>query len=113
NSRHLFERFTGLRNLSIMLVDKETAGSDGIFRLHAVEADTLNVLLESGRAERKDRLGCVGSTVKLARGNVDAFIGRLRRQNHCDEQLERGPILELRTRIGIRLAKPRETGHAL
>src|SRR3546814_11912683 len=55
----------------------------------------------------------IGYRVQAPGRLVDADIGRLCRQHHCDQQLEWGPVFELGTRCRVEFGQPRKERLAL
>ncbi|MNN64222.1 hypothetical protein D3C81_1796530 [compost metagenome] len=80
--------FPGLRHLTAMQLHQHAAGLDDILRLAVVQTDSLDVLGQALDAERMNRRRGVGYREQLGRGFIDADIGRLRREDHCDQQFE-------------------------
>src|SRR4051812_9129062 len=102
------ERIAAARHLAAVLFQQDFGERDQVLRLGTEQADRLNVVLELGNAEVDDLLR--RSREELARGEVHRLVGRLRRQHHRQEQLERSAVLELGGRIRIR---PGEAGEDL
>jgi hypothetical protein len=103
NARQRFERRAVMWNLAAMLFDDPPAQLDQILRLLVVHPDGLDVRLHAFDAHCQDCLRGVRNRKENARRRVDALVGRMRRQHHGDEQLERRLVFELRGRARIRL----------
>src|SRR5690625_375316 len=96
------------RNLAAVVFDQDAAGGDDVFGLVVVQADGVDVALESVFAQVEDGPGGAGHREQLARGLVDADVGCLRGQGHGDQQLERRGVFQLGGRARIELAQARE-----
>ena len=67
-----------------------------------------DVALESVLAEREDRRRRIGDGEQPARGLVDADVGRLRGQDHRDQQFEWRGVDQFGRRLRVELRKPGE-----
>ena len=100
-------------HLAAVLLEQDAAGGDDVARLALVQADRAHVLRQALDAEVEDRARRVGHREQLARGEVHALVGRLRREDHRHQQLERRAVLELGRRVRIERAQPLEQRLAL
>ncbi len=104
------ERVHRLRYLSLMAFHDRGGHPEKALRLVAEKTGALDQLLENLRISRSQ--GSSGRECPEQPGgdHVDAFIGALRAQDSCDEQLERGIEIELAVGVGI---LPLEAGQNL
>ncbi|MNR29644.1 hypothetical protein D3C85_1470430 [compost metagenome] len=70
-------------------LDQQAAGFDHVFRFAVVQADGLDVLRQPLYTQGMDRCRGIGDREQPGCGFVDADIGRLRRENHGNQQFER------------------------
>ncbi|MCY1401906.1 hypothetical protein D9M71_170330 [compost metagenome] len=84
-----FQLFAGLRHFAGMALDQQAAGFDHVFRFAVVQADGLDVLRQSLDTQGMDRCRGIGDREQFGGGLVDADVGRLRRENHGNQQFER------------------------
>src|SRR5690606_30820885 len=96
-----FKVFAVVRDLTAVLLDQDAAGLDDVLRLASVQADGLDVLRQPLDAQRIDRFRRVGDRVQLGGGLVDADIGGLRREDHCNQQLEWSVVGQLCLGLGV------------
>ncbi|MCY1535937.1 hypothetical protein D9M68_713660 [compost metagenome] len=96
-----FQRLAGLRHFAAVLLQQNLAGGDGVLRLRAEESDGFDVVRQARFAQRQQALRRAMLREELARGDVDRFIGGLRRQQHRDQQLERRVVFEFGGGMGI------------
>ena len=83
-------------------LDQHPAGGDDVLRLALVQADRLHVT-RPARRRPSARIACgvLRDREQLARREVHALVGCLRREDHRDQQFERRRVLELRLRVRI------------
>jgi hypothetical protein len=95
------QRCTRRWNLAAMTVEQLPTGGDDVPRLALVEPDAADVRRQAAFAEREHGLWrwCVGK--ELPGRQVDALVGRLRRQDDGDQQLESAGVLEFGDRIRV------------
>jgi hypothetical protein len=79
-----------------------------VFRLGVEQADALDVIANRVLAERDHLFGGFGALEQLARGDVDAHVGSLRREHDGDEKRVRTAIFEFGGGRGVRLREPTE-----
>jgi hypothetical protein len=95
------ERFHVSRDLTAMFSDQGARHSQQRLRLLAEETCRNDLLLECGLPGARERLGVGISRKECGSDHVHARIGRLRRENCRDEQLERVAIVKFG--IGVRV----------
>ena len=81
---------------------------DHVLRLLAEEPDGLDMLDQPVFAKREHLFGAVGHREEPARRLVDAGIGRLRRQRHCDHQRVGVDVVQLALGLRFALVEPAE-----
>src|SRR5450830_1530242 len=91
-----------------MPLQQQLAGGENVFRLGAVQAYALYVGDQAVHAEREHRFGRARHPVQAARGEVYAFVGRLGRQDHGDQEFERRAVFEFAARLGVGLSEAPE-----
>ncbi|VXA85183.1 hypothetical protein AERO8C_20333 [Aeromonas veronii] len=96
-----FQRFAILRHLAAVALQQDGAGLDDVLGLGVEEANGLDVLLEPVHPEIQHCLRGVGHRIELVGRLVDADIGRLRREQHSNQQLERRVEVELCGGVGV------------
>jgi len=105
NTRQFREQIHVGRHLAAVLGDERLGHTDQGFGLLSKEAGGLDLLFERrlarGGERRRVRILCE----QRRRHHVHPRIGRLRRQDRRDEQLERVAVVELRVRIGMLLGQ--------
>ncbi len=104
------ERLAGARHRAAMLLDEQAAGLDQVACLVAVQPERADVPGDAVGAEGEHLVRRVGDRKQPARGQVDAAVGGLRRQQHGDQQLERRAELEFGLRLRVGRAQRREEG---
>ena len=102
HARQRLEFGAGVRHPPAVTLDQQPAGLEDIARLGVVQADGLYIRLEARQSELRDRPRGVRDREQFGGRLVDALVGRLGRQYHRDQQLERAAIAQLggRRRIG-------------
>ena len=83
-----FEFFARAGHHAAVFFDQQTAGGDDVFRFRFVEADGGDVTGQAGLAQGEYCFRCVGNRIEFFGRRVDPCVGRLRRQNDRDQQLE-------------------------
>ena len=100
------ERRPVLGDHAAMPLDQQATGGDDVPRLGAEQADGLDKFGKAFLAERQHRLWGRRDRKEPRRRLVDPDIGRLRREDDGDQQLERRRVFEFggRRRVGCRQA---------
>src|SRR5688572_20436138 len=102
HARQCLEGFAILRHGATVSFKQDLRKRDHVLRLHAVETDALDVLLESGDAELHHLFRSIRLAKEFRGREVDRLVGRLRRQHHRDQELVRRRVAELGGGIRIR-----------
>ncbi|KAG0926205.1 hypothetical protein G6F31_018467 [Rhizopus arrhizus] len=84
-----------------MVLDQDPTGGDRILGLGAVQADRLDVVGQAFFAQVQQGLGRAVLREELARGDVDRLVGRLRRQQYRNQQLERSVVFQFGGGVGV------------
>ena len=119
NAGEFFQRGAVGRHCAAVFVEKDLAGFQDVYGFGVVETDGFNVVLQAVFAEGEEGGGGVGDGKEAARGFVHAFVGRLRREDDGDEQLEGARVFELGGRLRVGVTKAAEAfsdgggGHAV
>nr|GEU28069.1 hypothetical protein [Tanacetum cinerariifolium] len=108
HARQCFQRLAVARHVATVQVHQHAAGGHHILALVLVQADGLDIRLEFFLAQVENGLRRVGHRVQLARGLVDAHVGRLRRQQHGDQQFEGRRVFQFGLGVGIGGAEAHE-----
>lgn len=95
NAGQGFERFSVVRHFAVVAFDELAAGGYHVRGFGAIKTDTVDVLDKAILAKVQNglRRWCRGE--EFARGEIDALVGCLRRQDYCDKQLKRTRIFQL------------------
>ncbi len=101
-----FQCFAVFRHLAAVTLQQDGAGLDDVLGLGVEQANGLDVLLEPVHPEIQHRLRGVGHRIELVGCLVDADIGRLRREQHSDQQLKRRVEVELCGGVGVVFPQP-------
>ncbi len=75
-----------MRHGACVSFQQKAAGCQDVSRLAVEQSDRANVLRQSFLAEREHVFGCADAFEEGGGCFVDAAVGRLRGENHCDEQ---------------------------
>ena len=84
DARERLQFFAGSRDLGTILIDQCLAQRDDVLRLGIEQADGLDGVAQRILAEVDHLLRCVDLREQRPSGDVDAGVGRLRRQDDCD-----------------------------
>jgi hypothetical protein len=78
-----------------VLLEQDLAGGDDVLGLGAVQADGADVAGQLVHAQGQYLRGVLATGYSLRVALLTADVGRLRRQQHGDQQLERRRVFEL------------------
>ena len=106
DARQGFQRFAVFRHLAAVALQQDGAGLDDVLGLGVEEANGLDVTLDPVHPEAQHPLRGIGHRIEFIGRLVDADIGRLRREQHGDQQLERRVEIELCGGVGIVFPQP-------
>ncbi len=104
----MLELCSGMRNLALMFFQQESAGPDDILCLVSIKADGLNESQQFFLPEPEHCLRRICEGEKFFRREVDALVGRLRREDDCNQQFKRRVVNEFGGWVWIGGAQARE-----
>ena len=89
-------------------LDKRAGSASDVFCFDAEESATSNIPFERSQRRLRHGLWRRKRFEKCGRHHVDARIGALRRQDHCDEQLESIDVMQGGRGVRVRPSKSRK-----
>src|SRR5581483_3762574 len=101
HARQLDELVHVGRHLAAMLGDESLRHAEQRLRLRAKKPGGVDQRFELRRRRLRERLRVRIFLEQHRRDQVDARVGRLRRQDRRDEQLERVPVMQLGVGVGM------------
>ena len=108
DSRQLLELFARTWHFAAEAVDQGPAQCDDVLRLGIEQADGLDRFAQALLAEADHLPRSLHALEQRSAGDVDAGVGRLRREHHRDQQGVGVDIVEFGGRGGVRLREAAE-----
>jgi len=103
-----FERGAIVRHLAAVAFQQQARQGDDVFRLGAVEAYGLDIVLDAGIAQCGNRLWRRVVLEQRARGAIHSLVGGLGGEHYRDQQLVGRGVFELAFGFRIGGREPRE-----
>ncbi len=100
-----FQRFARAGYFTVELLHQNAAGLHQVLGLAAVQANGLDVALQSFQPQVQNGLRGVGNRKEFARGFVHPHVRGLGRQQYGCEQLKVAAVLQFGARLGVGFAQ--------